>query len=89
MMVEYISGKFPTTKDMEKVSLSRRNKSTKANTIKMLKFKGAKKIETGFTKVNFLMEKGTGKVSSLGTMASSSKENGKTAKKMVSGSGNH
>ena len=81
MMVGSISGKLPTTKDMEKASLSPRNKYTKANTIEMWKFKDAKKTETGFTKVNFLMEKGTGKVSSLGTMASSSKENGKTAKK--------
>ena len=53
MMVGSISGKLPTTKDMEKVSLFPRNKYTKANTIKMLKFKGAKKTETGFTKVNF------------------------------------
>ena len=88
-MEGYISGKSLTTKDMEKVSQYPKNKYTKANTIEMWKLKGAKKIETAFTKVIFLMEKDMGKVSSPGTMASSSKENGKTVRKMVSGSGNH
>ena len=89
MMVGYISGKLPTTKDMEKASLYPKNKYTKANTIKMLKFKDAKKTETVFIKVSFKMEKDTVKVNSLGTMANFSKDNGKTVRKMVSGSGNH